>query len=96
MNKYEVKRNGCKCNPHHCGCNDWAIFKDNEKLTTIYDKDCADHLVNAITTTTNHCIKLLDLIGTLSEVYSQQLSIYGIKEEDSEILTDIRKYIESI
>lgn len=43
---YEVRHNTCNCHPETCACNDWAIYKNDEKYTSFFYKEEAEALVD--------------------------------------------------
>lgn len=46
--RYTVRPNWCNCHPETCCCNDWAVYKGNEKITTFYARAKADEYVKEL------------------------------------------------
>lgn len=61
---FTVKPNWCNCHPETCGCNDWAVYDGEQKMTTFFHKK--DATIYALTLEKN---KLSDeLLKLLLEV----------------------------
>ena len=45
---YKLERNKCRCHPETCCCDDWVIIKNGEKFVTIFDKEKAEFITEAL------------------------------------------------
>ena len=45
---YTIAENKCSCHPETCCCDPWVILKDGEKFVSVFDKDKAQIIVNAL------------------------------------------------
>jgi hypothetical protein len=46
--KYKLVENWCRCHPETCNCNDWLILKDDERFVTIFNKETAEIITEAL------------------------------------------------
>jgi hypothetical protein len=48
IDKYVVKPNQCSCHPETCNCNPWAIYCDDTKFVTIFNRQKAELIKDAL------------------------------------------------
>lgn len=50
LDRWSLRKNTCRCHPETCNCNDWAIYLNESKFCTVFDRFKAEMIVNKLNT----------------------------------------------